>query len=112
MKSAIAFSALSFLTIRQSLPIAAVEPLTQNIAQPLSAKLHAQTVDITNTPKWKGYFFQNPWEIKVSRNGNNYIYAGKNNNTNKGIRITGGRLMRSGGKHFYKWNNGGTIYQV
>jgi hypothetical protein len=80
--------------------------------------LYAEDVDMTTASASKGYFFTDDWEIKISRNGNNYgngnsyIYAGRNSKTKDAISLAGGRLIRSEGKHFYKWRNAGTVYLV
>ena len=106
MKSAMMLSILSILTI--SLPLAVV-----SIAQPVRAELQAEAGDILSiTSEGKlAVFVTNSWEVVIAKDVNGYTYSGKKNGR-RGIKISGGRLIKSGGKHFYKWNNAGTIYQI
>ncbi|WP_310421956.1 hypothetical protein [Chamaesiphon sp. VAR_48_metabat_135_sub] len=104
MKPEIFLSVLSILAI--SVPLANVA----SIAQPVHTELYAQAVDITSQ-SGEALFVKDRWEIKIFKDGNRYIYAGGQVGS-RGIRLTGGRLTKSGGKHFYKWNNAGTVYQV
>lgn len=105
MKPGIILSALSILTI--ALPLSAV-----SISQSVRAELHAQADDITAlSTGGTSFFVSNDWEVSISRDGNGYIYSGKKTGK-QGITVVGGRLTKSGGKHFYKWNNAGTVYQV
>lgn len=81
-----------------------------SIAQPSRAELYTQAVDITSQ-SGEALFVKDRWEVRIFKNGNRYIYAGRQSGE-RGISLTGGRLTKAGGKHFYKWNNSGTIYQV
>jgi hypothetical protein len=120
MKSTILSTLLAVLTATSPLSILVLPTLAQTdgINIPRPQQLSAKANDITTGSASKGYFFTNDWEIKVSRNGNNYgngtsyIYAGRNSKTRDSISLAGGRLTRSEGKHFYKWRNGSTIYLV
>ena len=69
-----------------------------------------RAVDIT-TQYGQALFVKDNWEVKISRDGNRFIYSGGENGK-RGISLANGRLIKSGGKHFYKWNNSGTIYLV
>ena len=105
MKSAIVLSVLAILTA--TVPFSAGA-----IAQPAPAQMYASRLaDITTGPG-EGFFNANPWEIKVSRDDNGYVYSGKNIVTKTGITLAGGRLRTADGKHFYRWNNSGTVYLV
>jgi hypothetical protein len=112
MKSPMFVAVLSSLAI--TLPLA-----TRSIAQSqfpsdlqvVTPELHARVTDITTGPG-AGFFNAHPWQFKVSKDGNGYIYSGKNIETDRGIRLAGGRVTKAQGKHVYKWNNAGTIYQV
>ncbi len=73
-------------------------------------QLVARSVDIT-TQYGQALFVKDNWEVKISRDGNRFIYSGGENGK-RGISLANGRLIRSQGKHFYKWNNAGTIYLV
>jgi hypothetical protein len=70
----------------------------------------ARSVDIT-TQYGQALFVKDNWEVKISRDGDRFIYSGGENGK-RGIRLVNGKLIKSGGKHFYKWHNAGTIYQV
>jgi hypothetical protein len=105
MKLAIVLSALAISTVM--LPFSAGA-----IAQPVSSQMYASRLaDITSGPG-EGFFNAHPWEIKVSRDDNGYVYSGKNIVTNTGITLAGGKLRMADGKHFYRWNNSGTVYLV
>jgi hypothetical protein len=107
VKPAIFLSILSVATI--SLPLVTIS----SIVEPVRAESYASAVDITSQ-FGEGLFVKDTWEVKIFKDGNKgnrYIYSGKQIGT-KGISLAGGRLTKSGGKHFYKWNNSGTIYQV
>jgi hypothetical protein len=104
VKPAIFLSVLSILAI--SVPLSTVS----SIAQPIRAELYAQSVDITSQ-SGEALFVKDRWEIKIFKDGNRYIYSGGQVGA-RGIRLTDGRLTKSGGKHFYQWNNSGTLYQV
>jgi hypothetical protein len=99
MKSVIIFWVVSFLTI--------------STAQPIRAQSNPKTVDIT-TPDgaYEGANFSGDgWQIQIVKNSKGYIYSAKKNGA-KEIKIANGKLTKSGGKHIYKWNNSGIIYQV
>jgi RecG-like helicase len=81
----------------------------QNTAHTRS-QMQAGMTDITTSPA-VGFFNAHPWHFKISKEGNSYIYSGKNIETNRGIDLAGGKMLRSQGKQIYKWSNG-TIYQV
>jgi hypothetical protein len=85
--------------------------LSHQQTSPLHSQLHAGITDITTSPA-AGFFNAHPWEIKISKDGNSYIYSGKNIDTKTSISLASGRLTKSQGKHFYKWRNSGTLYQV
>jgi opacity protein-like surface antigen len=74
------------------------------------ANLTARAVDIT-TQYGQALFVKDNWEVKIFRDGDRFIYSGGENGK-RGIRLVNGKLIKSGGKHFYKWHNAGTIYQV
>jgi hypothetical protein len=95
MKLAIVLSALAISTVM--LPFSAGA-----IAQPVSSQMYASRLADN----------AHPWEIKVSRDDNGYVYSGKNIVTNTGITLAGGKLRMADGKHFYRWNNSGTVYLV
>jgi hypothetical protein len=114
MKLAVVLPALSLFVVTvlcSSRSIAAAMP------QELPAEHHtsrtqlvARSVDIT-TQYGQSLFIKDNWEVKISRDGNRFIYSGGENGK-RGISLANGRLVKSGGKHFYKWNNAGTIYLV
>ena len=107
MKPRIFSAILSILTIVVSFST------VSSIVQPVRAEIYASAVDITSE-FGEGLFVKDTWEVKIFKDGskgNRYIYSGKQIGT-KGISLGGGRLTKSGGKHFYKWNNSGTVYQV
>jgi hypothetical protein len=81
--------------------------------QPVRADFQPKAGDIT-TPDgaYEGANFSGDgWQIQILKNSKGYIYSAKKNGI-KEIRIANGKLTKSGGKHIYKWNNGGTTYQV
>ncbi len=118
MKFTIICTVIAVLAATYPLSTLALAPTDAINISPAMRQLHARETDITNASASTGYFFTDNWEIKVSRNGNNYgngnsyIYAGRNSKTRDAISLAGGKLTRSEGRHFYKWRNGGTIYLV
>jgi hypothetical protein len=128
MKPALALPALSILTITILCSTRSVTAaLPKGINQPIP-KFHAETGDIT-TIVGGGEFYHDElgnaptyrhlakWYVTVSRKGNSYIYSAHKQIIASGkkereIRLAKGRLSKAGGKHFYRWQNGGTVYQV
>jgi hypothetical protein len=115
MKLAIVLPALSLFAVTflcSSRSIAAAIPQAPASAEHCisRAELIARSVDIT-TQYGQALFVKDNWEVKISRDGNRFIYSGGEHGK-RGISLANGRLIKSGGKHFYKWNNAGTIYQV
>jgi hypothetical protein len=104
--------------------------LPMEIDRSIDRKLYAQASDKTSIVGvgqfFKDEFSLNPshehlskWYVTISKNGNKYIYLAQKEGKVGGkwvqqqrIRLVNGKLTKSGGKHFYKWNNGDTIYQV
>jgi hypothetical protein len=115
MKLAIVLPALSLFAVTflcSSRSIAAAIPQAPASAEHRisRAELIARSVDIT-TQYGQALFVKDNWEVKISRDGNRFIYSGGEHGK-RGISLANGRLIKSGGKHCYKWNNAGTIYQV
>ncbi|WP_309736071.1 hypothetical protein [Chamaesiphon sp. OTE_75_metabat_556] len=114
MKLAIVLPALSLFAVTvlcSSRSIAAAMPQELPTEHHTSrTQLVARSVDIT-TQYGQALFVKDNWEVKISRDGNRFIYSGGENGK-RGISLANGRLIRSQGKHFYKWNNAGTIYLV
>jgi hypothetical protein len=114
MKLAIVLPALSLFAVTvlcSSRSIAAAMPQALPTEHHTSrTQLVARSVDIT-TQYGQALFVKDNWEVKISRDGNRFIYSGGENGK-RGISLANGRLIRSQGKHFYKWNNAGTIYLV
>ncbi len=105
MKLAIVLSALAISNVMLPFSAGAIE-------QPARSQMYASRLaDITTGPG-EGFFNAHPWEIKVSRDDNGYVYSGKNIVTKTGITLAGGKLRTADGKHFYRWNNSGTVYLV
>jgi hypothetical protein len=104
IKVAVFLGALSSLAI--AVPNAAL-PFPDRVVR---LALQNRLVDITSQ-FGQALFVKNEWEIKIFKAGNRYIYSGKQRGK-PGIRLTGGKLTRAGGKHLYTWNNAGTIYRV
>lgn len=59
-----------------------------------------------------GHFAAKYWSLDVGKQDGSYTYSMQNTRTGTKIDLIGGRLIRANGKHYYKWNNRGTIYQV
>jgi hypothetical protein len=100
------------------------------IDRSIDLKLRVQANDITNIAGG-GAFFKDEfsispayehlskWYVTISKNGSKYVYSGQKEGKvggkwikQKRIRLVNGKLTKSGGKHFYKWNNGDALYQV
>jgi hypothetical protein len=64
----------------------------------------------TNAPARS--FVDNNWGLRIHRTGSTYTYSIKNFQTQKYFELKKGRLIQTNGKHYYKWNNKGTLYQV
>jgi hypothetical protein len=113
MKLAIVLSAFPLVLslASSSLAVSMPQPLGTATAEHQSCPTcTARSVDIT-TQYGQALFIKDNWEVKISRNGNRFIYSGGENGK-RGISLANGRLLKSGGKHFYRWNNSGTIYLV
>jgi hypothetical protein len=100
------------------------------IDRSIDPKLHGQAgenITIVGIGQFfKDEFSLNPphehlskWYVTISKKGGKYIYLAEKEGKVAGkwvqqqkIRLVNGKLTKSGGKHFYKWNNGDTIYQV
>jgi hypothetical protein len=100
------------------------------INRSIEPKLHAQASDITNIVGGGAFFkdefsINSPyehlskWYVTISKNGNKYFYLSQKEGKVAGkwvkqqrIRLVNGKLTKSEGKHFYKWNNGDALYQV
>jgi hypothetical protein len=106
MKLAIVLSALSLFAFTATCPSRSIAAEHRTI----HPQLLARSVDIT-TQYGQALFVKDGWEVKISRDGNRFIYSGGENGK-RGISLANGRLIKSGSKHVYKWNNAGTIYQV
>lgn len=97
------------IIIAATAAIALISPVI--VTAPTRAEIYAQATDITAVGEGRSVFINNDWEVTIGKNGNRYTYASRQ--TGKpGIGLSGGRLSRSGGKHYYTWNNRGTVYQV
>lgn len=105
MRSAIVLSVLTILTATATFA-------SEAIAQPAPTQMYANRLPDITTGRGEGFFNAHPWNITVSRDDNGYVYAGKNVVTKTGITLAGGKLRMADGKHFYRWNNSGTVYLV
>lgn len=110
MKLAIVLSAVVLSMPFVSTSVAAM-PQSATAADRSSRAIRiTRAVDIT-THYGQALFIRDGWEVKIARDGNRFIYSGGESGK-RGISLANGRLVKSGNKHLYKWNNGGTIYQV
>jgi hypothetical protein len=111
MKLAIVLSAVVLYVPFVSSSVAAAMPQSATGAdRSADATRTARAVDIT-TQYGQALFIRDRWEVKIARDGNRFIYSGGESGK-RGISLANGRLVKAGDKHLYKWNNGGTIYQV
>jgi hypothetical protein len=111
MKSSIFLATVTLAIVVMFAPTSLAQIHAPNLRQPIRPEFSARAIDITTAPG-AGFFNAHPWEIKIFKDGDSYIYSGKNIDTKTGISLANGRLTKSQGKHFYKWRNSGTIYQV
>lgn len=70
------------------------------------------TTDIATKLSPCGHFTGNKWSLEVGKNASGYTYFMQNYRYGTNLDLGGGRLTKVNGKHYYKWNNRGTIYQV
>lgn len=78
-------------------------------SQLVLAKYYA--FDITSNAPARSFVDSN-WGLRVYRTGSSYTYSLKNFKTEKYFELKRGRLTKVNGKHYYRWHNRGTIYQV
>jgi hypothetical protein len=105
---------ITSMVVASSLSISMVRPAR---SKPNPTDITAMTTGIC------GVFTGNNWGLEVTDDytgvPNHYDYSmtkyeSKKNEviTKKNVFSRGGRLTKADGKHYYRWNNGGTIYQV
>jgi hypothetical protein len=75
------------------------------------ARAASPSKDITTNAPTRS-FVDNNWGLRIHRTDHTYTYSIKNFKTEKYFELKNGRLTKTNGKHYYKWNNKGTIYQV
>jgi hypothetical protein len=129
VKPATVLSILSILTI--TLPTSAqTKILVRDITPTVQLELQVEARDITAIVGG-GEFFHDQYKqdatnkhlsklyVTVKRTGNSYSYFSQEEgdvagrwSKRRAIRLANGKLTKSGGKHFYKWNHAGTVHQV
>jgi hypothetical protein len=78
-----------------------------------SVRAKSKPADIAAMTGACGTFLDKNWMLDVGNGrGSSYTYSMKNYRTKKDLILYGGKIARANGKHYYKWNNRGTIYQV
>jgi opacity protein-like surface antigen len=103
MKRLTILAALSMLAIGiQTFPVAAA---------PKQAQVYIQPPDITSSEA-HGAFGAGYAQLTVTKSAGKYTYKMHDTDTDSTVTLTRGRLTRSSDKHFYEWNDSGTIYRV
>ncbi len=100
------------LTILAALSILAIAaPISAVAAAPKQAEVYIQPPDITNSDAHGG-FGAGYAQLTILKSAGKYTYKMYNSDTESTVTLTRGRLTRSSDKHFYEWNDAGTIYRV
>jgi hypothetical protein len=98
----------------QAIPSLIVIFIAGAITLPINAQLAragSRSTDITTNAPTRS-FIDNNWGLRIYRTDRTYTYSIKNFQTEKYFELKNGRLTKTNGKHYYKWHNKGTIYQV
>jgi hypothetical protein len=87
-----------------SLLIGLATPLCTQAIFPMTAI--AEEHDVT------GCYRDSEWQVVVYRQNGSYYYYGKQNKSDRVIRLPNARISTDGLRQIYTWNNRGTRYQV
>jgi hypothetical protein len=102
-----------FIVMLASLSVLTFLPILMSCAGGWSTPVKDSAVnDIPELLMPCSHFASNDLILEIDRQDGGYVYLMENHRLGTKINLSGGKLTKLNGKHYYKWHNQGTIYQV